>query len=125
MGVIKEQGKIEVKEYTMTGPVLRLTGDPTQSTSIKVYNKDRIAELNEAMFGKVNEILNLHLKEKDRIELMLCDNVFIYQLNKGFGKDYVAGIAYMKKHEIWVLCFDRNGDWNCIWLEQVNNEDDG
>lgn len=125
MALIKEQGKIEVKEYAIKGPVLRLTGEPNQSTYIKVYKKDRIAELNEAMFGVVNEILARQYPEKDRIELMICDEVFMYQLNKGLGKDYVAGIAYMKKHEIWALCFDKNGEWNCVWFEQVNNEDDG
>ena len=121
MEFVKIEKQIHVKEYTTTGPVIRLNGEPDYQEEGKVYKQDEVSHMNEEMFGKINPVL-----KSIGLELMLLDKECIKQVSNAFHKKYVAGFAIIneKKSNIWILCFDKKGDFECraILPAQKNNE---
>ena len=123
MELVKIEKQIHVKEYTTTGPVIRLNGEPDYEEEIKVYKQDRVSQLNEAMFEKINSTL----KWTRETELMFCDKELIKQLNAQLKKKYVAAFAIIKhdKGKAALLCIDKKGNYEHICLTAQNSEPNG
>lgn len=123
MELVKIDKQIHVKEYTTTGPVIRVSGEPDYEEEIKVYKQDQVSKLNEEMFEKINSTL----KWTREIELIFCDKELIKQLNTQLKKKYVAAFAVIKhdKGKAVLLCIDKKGNYEHICLTAQNNEQNG
>lgn len=121
MGWVKIEKKIHVKEYTTTGPVIRLNGEPDYASEVTVYKQDEVSHMNEEMFGKINSTL-----EHIGLELMLLDKESMKQMNNAFRKKYVSGFAIInnKKSIISILFFDKKGDFECRAILPAHKNDE-
>ena len=111
MGWVKIEKKIHVKEYTTTGPVIRLNGEPDYASEVTVYKQDEVSHMNEEMFGKINSTL---------------EHIGLKQMNNAFRKKYVSGFAIInnKKSIISILFFDKKGDFECRAILPAHKNDE-